>query len=194
MHYLESVIAITPLLVSTTGLLSWLPLGPQDPTHVTNLNDSGPGSLRQAIATAKPGYIITFDASLRGGTIKLTSDNLSITQSMTIRGLGSGLLTISGNHGDRQIKVAQKITVTISGVTITSFDSSGIKNYGVLTLEDSIVSGNTTPGDGGGIENYESGMLTLINSIVSRNSPASEHTDFSQNPAFGNGGGHHIYR
>ncbi len=189
MHYLVSVIAITLLLVSTTGLLSWLLLRPPDPTHVTNLNDSGPGSLRQAIATAKPGYIITFDASLRGGTIKLTSDNLSITQSMTIRGLGSGLLTISGNHGDRQIKVAQKITVTISGVTITSFDSSGIKNYGVLTLEDSIVSGNTTPGNGGGIENFESGRLTLINSVISGNASASERTDFANNPAFGNGGG-----
>jgi tRNA A-37 threonylcarbamoyl transferase component Bud32 len=188
-HYLVSVITIILLLVSTTGLLSWLLLRPPDPTYITNLKDSGSGSLRQAIATAKPGNIITFDTSLRGGTINLTSDNLSITQSITIRGLGSGLLTISGNQGNREIKVAPKITVTISGVTITSFGSSGIKNYGVLTLVNSRVSGNTTPGNGGGIENYESGRLTLINSVVSGNAAASENTDFAHNPAFGNGGG-----
>ncbi len=41
---------------------------------VTNLNDSGAGSLRQAVLDAQDGDLITFDASLSGGTINLASE------------------------------------------------------------------------------------------------------------------------
>ena len=40
---------------------------------VTNTNDSGPGSLRQLIADAAPDDTISFDASLSGQTIVLSS-------------------------------------------------------------------------------------------------------------------------
>ena len=46
---------------------------------VTNTNDSGAGSLRQAVANAGPGDTITFHASLTGQTITLASP-LSITK------------------------------------------------------------------------------------------------------------------
>jgi hypothetical protein len=42
---------------------------------VTNVNDSGPGSLRQALAMANDGDTINFDSSLNGETITLTSAN-----------------------------------------------------------------------------------------------------------------------
>lgn len=40
---------------------------------VTNANDSGPGSLRQALADANNGDTIQFDVALNGQTISLTS-------------------------------------------------------------------------------------------------------------------------
>ena len=65
---------------------------------VTTTNDSGPGSLRQAIADAADGDTIQFDPSLNGQTITLTSAELVIAKSITISGPGPALLRVSANH------------------------------------------------------------------------------------------------
>ena len=65
---------------------------------VTNLLDSGPGSLRAAVtaANANPGAdSIDFAPT---GTIALTSGELDITDGLTINGPGASALTVSGNH------------------------------------------------------------------------------------------------
>jgi len=58
---------------------------------VTNTNDSGPGSLRQALADAHDGDTINFAVT---GAISLTSGELLITRSVTISGPGANLLAI----------------------------------------------------------------------------------------------------
>src|SRR6266404_1827545 len=76
-------------------------LGPSIPAPtaitltVTTTNDSGPGSLRQAIADAQDGDTIQFDPSLNGRTITLTSGELVINKNITIAGPGGDLLTVS---------------------------------------------------------------------------------------------------
>src|SRR4051812_26014553 len=61
---------------------------------VTNTNDSGPGSLRQALADANDSDTINFAVS---GTISLTSSELLVNTSLTISGPGAGVLTVDGN-------------------------------------------------------------------------------------------------
>src|SRR5581483_10746624 len=58
---------------------------------VTNTNDSGAGSLRQAIADAMPGDTINFSVT---GAITLTSGALGITKNLTIQGPGANQLTV----------------------------------------------------------------------------------------------------
>ena len=137
---------------------------------VTNLNDSGPGSLRNAIASASSGDIINFSVM---GTIILNSP-LYINTSLTISGPGASKLAISGSNSVQVFVISRGITVTISGVTIEngnvdySSEGGGILNYGTLTVTNSTFSGNSAYYfGGGGIFNF--GMLTVTNSTFSSN-------------------------
>lgn len=65
---------------------------------VTNTNDNGPGSLRQALTTANDGDTINFAVT---GTITLTSDGLPINKNITISGPGPDQLSVDGNQPSR---------------------------------------------------------------------------------------------
>lgn len=148
---------------------------------VTNLDDSGSGSLRQAIADSflnGPAIdTITFDSSLTG-TITLTSAALEITRSMVIQGTGASKITISGNNAFRVFTISDNdtsvIEVTISGVTIAN-GSSAVDGGGIflsnekLTLESVNITNNTTDFDGGGIAVGAGGILTVRSSTISGN-------------------------
>src|SRR6185369_13551213 len=93
--------------------------------NVTNLNDSGAGSLRQAVldANAAAGAdVITFQSGL-SGTITLTTGELDLYDSVDIQGPGAATLAVSGNNASRVFYIYSTangpIDVTISGLTIT---------------------------------------------------------------------------
>ena len=125
---------------------------------VSNRDDSGPGSLRQAIAEAKPGDTITFDVI---GTITLTSGALNIGQDLTIQGPSPYWLKISGNHASRVFVIKKGGTATLAGITITrglaaSNDPAlsmyvktggGILSFGNLKLSNVFVFDNQALGD-----------------------------------------------
>jgi hypothetical protein len=148
---------------------------------VTNANDTGPGSLRQALADAHDGDTITFAVT---GTIGLTGGELMIDKSVTINGPGSDNVTVDGNHATRVFHVSGSVTVTISDLTIANGvgdNGGGVYNDGgngsaTLTIIDSTITGNGVGGGqaaGGGIYNndqFGSATLTIINSTISGNS------------------------
>src|SRR5580765_6565975 len=144
---------------------------------VTNLLDSGAGSLRAAVtsANANPGAD-TIDFATTG-TITLTSGELVITDSLTINGPGAGALTVSGNHYSRVFELYGNPTVSIADLTVANgSDSRGGGIYmsgGRLTLDRVTVSGNVADsmyedGLGGGLY-VAGGTLTLDQCIVSGN-------------------------
>jgi hypothetical protein len=124
---------------------------------VTNTNDSGPGSLRQALAVAHDGDRITFAVS---GTITLTSGALVVAKSVTISGPGADQLSIVGIPFQSVFAVK---AATISGLTIRN-GADGIDNFGgTLTVRNCVISGMSVAG----IHNVAS--LTVVNSNVSDN-------------------------
>jgi len=136
---------------------------------VTNTSDSGPGSLRDAIANASPGDTINFAQITLPAIITLTSGELLINQDLIISGPGASTLVISGNNSSRVFEIAA--TVAISGLTIQNgldYDGGAISNRGTLVLTNTTVSGNSAGDGGGGI--FNSGTLTVTNSTLSSNS------------------------
>src|SRR5205823_11156989 len=77
---------------------------------VINTNDSGAGSLRQAISDSSSGDTIDFDSSVNGQTI---SGGLGIYKNLTITGPGANLLAINGNAASGVFNIGDRITVTI---------------------------------------------------------------------------------
>jgi hypothetical protein len=139
---------------------------------VTNLNDAGDGSLRQAILDTPSGGTVEFQPGLMG-TIVLISGELAIGKDLTIAGPGADVITVSGNHASRVFDIATPFTVDISGLTIAdgsvtgATNGGGISNGGSLTITASTVSDNFCF-NGAGISN--GGSLTITASTVSDNS------------------------
>jgi hypothetical protein len=161
-----SRVATTPSLVTAAAVV------------VTNTNDDGPGSLRDAIATAASGSTIQFDASVAGQAIVLTSGELVIAQpDLTIEGPAAGMV-VSGNGQYRVFDITGQ-SATLRNVTISdglSDDGGGIL---VATAADATldhvlvlnnVAGATASSTGGGISVH--GTLSLTNVTVAANSAA----------------------
>jgi hypothetical protein len=114
--------------------------------------DSGVGTLRDDIAAAASGDRITFDPSLSGQTITLTSGELTVDKNLTIAGPGAGQLAVSGGFLDRVFEVAQGAQLTLSGLTVTDGEANfggGILNHGTLVLNKAAVTDNLAVGTAG---------------------------------------------
>jgi hypothetical protein len=137
---------------------------------VTNTNDSGPGSLRQALSDAHDGDIINFAVT---GTIGLTSAELVIDNSVTISGPGPDVLAVSGVS--RQFTVFHVMPnhiVTIEGLTVSDGRGGVWNDHATLTVSYCTVTSNLG-GRGAGILNdayyQQSATLTIVNSTISNN-------------------------
>lgn len=181
---------------------------------VTNTNDDGPGSLREAIALAAPGETIEFSLSGCPCTIALTSGQLTVDKSLAIIGPKFAQLTISGTNSSRVFLIQQSplpdaVAVTLERLRITGgrTPTSGGGIFSVnanLTIRNSVIAGNVAGSDGGGIYN-SGGMLSVISSRIADNQAiggsgggiASDNfselvvrdSTVSNNNSFGAGGG-----
>jgi hypothetical protein len=136
---------------------------------VTNLQDNGPGSLRNALITTPVNGSIDFQAGLTG-TLALTSGPLQVNNSVTISGPGATVLAVSGNNLSQVFTVSVSATVVFLDITVTSGkvvgsnagsagsrggDAQGgaIINFGNLTIFGSVISNSSVVGGTGGQSN-----------------------------------------
>jgi hypothetical protein len=171
---------------------------------VGNCNDTGTGSLRDAIATANGTVfdVITFGVDCPSGAgtqITLTSGTLTLSRAMKIDGSGHTVV-IDGGGAVTVFTLPTFSTVTLNHLTIqhgsapASGTMCGVGNCGggianpggaTLSVTNSTVSGNSASFSGGGIYNV-SGTLTVTNSTVSGNSVTG--TSGGGGGIFNNGG------
>ena len=150
---------------------------------VSNLSNSGTGSLRAAVEAANFRHgadSIQFKSNL-SGTIVLQSE-LSVTGDTEIIGNSNRKVTISGDDVTRVLRIAPGTEVELKNLVITKGKATdadgggGILNFGNLEIERSIVTGNralhsvvagTLGGGGGGIHSL--GKLQMEETSVTNN-------------------------
>lgn len=180
--------------VQTSGVTSFSPwalaeyVPPQEQTFtVTNLEDNGPGSLRQAITDANSNAgIDTIDLQGLNGTIALTSGALQISESVNVNGPGANQLTLNGGGTTQGFVISplnnnSPLVANISNLTVANGFSSdcGGNIYGAnveLSLSQVAITGGTSM-NGGGVC-LRGGKLNVSQSTVDNNKAYS-----------GNGGG-----
>ena len=175
---------------------------------VTNTDDAGAGSLRDAIERANldPAQdTIEFGPAVTG-TITLTSALPELSTDVVLSGPGPSALTVArrgvlGSPLFRIFTVPTDADVRISGLSIAggqAVDGGGLSNSGTLLITDCVIRGNhgigvpnpdnptiSSSGFAGGIFNL--GTLTIIDSTVGGNS-ASGGFDFGAGGGIGNRG------
>jgi|GEM_PF-3346869 len=188
--------------------------------QVTNLDDLGTGSLRDALDQANllaGADTIDFAPGLHG-TIVLASQ-LTVTDTVSIIGPGRDALTISGNDLVRVLDMETTgKTLTVESVTLAHGNSGTGKGGAIfvrdggLVLRDSVVTESKAQGRGGGIALYRgSGSVVIQDSVISNNTAANrggglflynltgaevriEKTTVSGNTSGNRGGGMFLYK
>ena len=151
------------------------------PLEVVNCDDSGAGSLRDAVAAAASGGAIDLRA-LNCSTITLTSGAIAIAQDdLTILGPGTAVLSIGASLQSGVLRHAGIGMLSVSGLTLgfgnhqSANDPRGgcLYSAGSIALTDSVVSACAVVGTssvlslGGAI--YTRGNLSLLRSAVLEN-------------------------
>ena len=158
---------------------------------VSNLNDSGAGSLRQAINDANAvadadtivfanGLTGSINLTLPGAENANAGGDLDILNPVAIQGPGANVLTVRQTIGDERVfdvRPAAGAAVSIAGLTITGGNGSNggggginLTSAAVLTLSAVEVTGNTSSSNGGGGVRQATGILTVLNSTIANNS------------------------
>jgi len=116
----------------------------------------------------------TFTLKIAGSDDAGLVGDLDITDGLTINGVGHALVSGSAGWSDRIFDIRTAgISVKLNNLTIAKGNASGggggIASIGNLTVENSIVSGNSSGYAGGGIYESSGGTLTVKNSAVTNN-------------------------
>lgn len=163
---------------------------PSSDIWVSNTDDNGPGSLRQALTQAQTGDVIRFQPALAGLTLTLTSGQLAITKDLTIDASDAPTFTISGNDAWRVFAIGSGRQITIANLHLVKGKGTGfgagvngfggcLYNSGNATLLAVEISDCQAASGGGGLANL-SGQLLCVHCYLHHNRVAS---------AQGSGGG-----
>ncbi|HHO52734.1 MAG TPA: hypothetical protein ENK18_18130 [Deltaproteobacteria bacterium] len=114
-------------------------------------------TISEALSNAQQGDTITITAGLY-------SEQLGLTGDISLIGEGSGLVILSHSGSDQGvIELDPGVSLTLSGITLTSSDRRGIfaGNANTLVLSDVVFDGTMTSAHGGGISASDPATIQL---------------------------------
>lgn len=160
------------LFVIVALLLFALPVQAQT-TVVSNGGDSGPGTLRDAVAATAPGGIINLDVA----RVDLLTQ-LTINKDLTINGQNpNGTFIVQTGTNQRVLAINGDVTLNDVAVTdgnLTSGNGGGILHSGgTLTLNRVTVAENTIADNGAGIHSNSSLVINQSSILGNTASPAT---------------------
>lgn len=142
---------------------------------VNNVNDSGPGSLRAAIAQATSGESIVFARRLAGRTISLQSE-IDVTTNVSIKGPAGRSVALSGGGTTRVLEIHASVSLANLVITQGSADIGGgiLDSNGSLSLNNVRFTGNVADGSSteiaqGGAIAQQGGSLSINRSTFTGN-------------------------
>lgn len=158
-------------LFSLLAQLQQVWAGPLATFAVTNTQDSGAGSLRQAILDANAAAGADLIQITAVGTIQLLTPLPIIDEAVTIQGPGAGQLAVAGGSGFRVLE-STAVPLTLADLTIqhgspTSGEGGGVRSLGTLALTNVNVLSNTSQHGGGGV--YTMGEASVVNGRFENN-------------------------
>lgn len=130
--------------VTESGWAADITCAPGCNTMVSNLNDSGPGSLREVIDCIGPEDVVTFDPSLFGNTIILNTPILIESDVMIMIG-GNDEIDISTSSFGPVFSIVSGGVLELDNINInagTGNYAAGINNLGTLILHNVEVNPN----------------------------------------------------
>ena len=150
---------------------------------VTNTNDTGVGSLRQAVLDANAAAsadTIVFDASFSTPRSIVLASTIQISpaasvDTLTITGPGANLLTITKPTavGSRALFIGNNNnppdTTTITGINFSDHIGGAIDNRSILNISDCTFTNNVSTVSGTAIYNHQVATLTVTNSAFTGN-------------------------
>jgi len=177
-----------------------IPSVPANALVVQNCNDSGSGSLREAVASATSGDTIDL-TQLACSTITLTSGEIDVDQDdLSIQGPGAASLSISGNDAVSVLRHSGSGTLSVYDLSIVhgtkyltegvGLDAKGgcIYSAASVVLADAVIA-DCTARYTGSTYGAKGGAIFAYRSVSLSNSSVLDSSAISSGPDNGSGGG-----
>lgn len=146
---------------------------------VRNANDTGPSSLRQTILDANTiagANTINFDSAFFSTprTITMGGTEMAVSDSLTLNGPGSNLLTIDADAKSRVFNLALGVTFNASKMSLIDGIGNGgaiFSDSATVVLGNVVISGHNAAAGGGtqGAIRANGGSLSITDSMLSAN-------------------------
>jgi len=158
------------------------PARPHGGIVVTNCQDSGNGSLRQAVQTGAPGDPIDL-TQLTCGQISLTTGRIDVNRDLLIQGPGPDILAIDGTHTDRIFNQNGNYTLALYGLKLqhgysNTFGGGCVYSKGPLQLNNTVITSCQVL-DFGGSGNYLGGAVLANSTLIMINSTLTNNQIYS---------------